>query len=143
MRGETTRTERSSRAMARRADHAGRDREARVAFEGDNLGARPADAGEEFLLGRKSVGAGTALQTATEESPCSPITWTWTERGSTRGFSPSSERRRKVSIKVPEPTTLPKGSPDSFWATKVRMSTGLVATRRGAGEILGHEFPDA
>jgi hypothetical protein len=63
------------------------------------------------------------------------------ERGSTRSFSPSSERRRKVSIKVPEPTTLRRGSPDSFWATKVRMSTGLVAIRRAPAKFSAMSFP--
>jgi hypothetical protein len=40
------------------ADRAGRDCEARVASEGDNLRARPAHAGEEFLRRLKRVGAG-------------------------------------------------------------------------------------
>ncbi len=54
--------------------------------------------------------------TATSESPCSPETWAWTERGSTPWRSASSIRKRAVSRIVPDPMTRSAGRPEIRYA---------------------------
>ena len=53
-----------------------------------------------------------------------------TDCGLTEIFSASSERKRDESRYVPLPMSRLAGSPDSFHATYVRMSTGLDTMSR-------------
>ncbi|KAF1765613.1 hypothetical protein GCK72_005566 [Caenorhabditis remanei] len=59
----------------------------------------------------------TPDQTATLESPCSPMIHPWQEDGAIFNFSDSKKRKRAESRLVPDPKTRSRGSPDSFQVT--------------------------
>src|ERR687889_450730 len=66
---------------------------------------------------------------AISESPCSPMTYAWIERGSTPRDCPSIVRSRAESSTVPEPTTRPTGRPENSCARCESTSTGFVVIR--------------
>ena len=84
-----------------------------------------------------------ALHTATDESPCSPITAAWTERGSTSSFSPRMWRRRSVSSSVPEPMIWLCRQARFFMSNKGEHVDRIRCNQQDAVETFSHQLLNA
>ena len=70
-------------------------------------------------------------------SPCSPRTLTWMSFPATASSLDRVARRRIESSSVPVPKTCDGGSPLSFWAINVIVSTGLLTSTSLAVRLNG------
>ena len=77
----------------------------------------------------------TLLQTATDESPCSPIMTPCTDWGSTPNLWARKKRNLAESRVVPLPNTRLRGNPLSFQVTYVIISTGFDTTSNTASGL--------